>query len=290
MLSLPSGPRKISGYEALNFISLLYELLTGIHVASSTLTAANHLTAPADPGSETGRAAIAAMEKKRIEEDFYHHTYKEEQLLLDYVRDGRVKEARERSLHLKDNAGVMSPDSTRNQQYLAVTAVTLATRAAIEGGVAPAEAYQMSDYLMNEIDKMTKYEEFSEAWTQAVVTFTQMVASQAEITGTSYTNLAKHYVAQNYHHKIYIREIADAAGVSQTHLSRVFRADTGMKIQDYILQYRVKRAADLLQYSDMRLSEISSYVCFQSQSHFGSVFKKYMGMTPGEYRLHNSRS
>ena len=60
--------------------------------------------------------------------------------------------------------------------------------------------------------------------------------------------------------------------------------DTGEKIQDYILTFRVERAANLLKYSDATLSEISDYVCFNSQSHFGSVFKEYMKMTPGQYR------
>ena len=55
-------------------------------------------------------------------------------------------------------------------------------------------------------------------------------------------------------------------------------------IQDYILKFRVKRAANLLKYSDATLSEISDYVCFNSQSHFGSVFKEFMKMTPRQYR------
>ena len=53
-----------------------------------------------------------------------------------------------------------------------------------------------------------------------------------------------------------------------------------MKIQDYILKFRIERAANLLKYSDASISEISDYVCFNSQSHFGSIFKQYMQMTP----------
>ena len=63
-----------------------------------------------------------------------------------------------------------------------------------------------------------------------------------------------------------------------------FRQDTGEKIGDYIQKFRVERAANLLKYSDATLSEISDYVCFNSQSHFGSVFKEYMKMTPRQYR------
>ena len=101
---------------------------------------------------------------------------------------------------------------------------------------------------------------------------------------SNYTEQCKDYISQNYHHKIYLDEMAEAIGVSQGHLSRVFRQDTGMQVQEYIQKFRVERAANLLKYSEASLTEISDYVCFHSQSHFGSVFKKYMSMTPGEYR------
>lgn len=57
-----------------------------------------------------------------------------------------------------------------------------------------------------------------------------------------------------------------------------------MNIQEYIQKYRVERAANLLKYSEASLTEISDYVCFHSQSHFGSAFKRYMNMTPKQYR------
>ena len=115
--------------------------------------------------------------------------------------------------------------------------------------------------------------------------FTKLVADTRKTRSfSSYTEQCKDYISQNYHHKIYMEDIAEAIGISQGHLSRIFRQDTGEKIQDYILKFRVKRAANLLKYSDATLSEISDYVCFNSQSHFGSVFKEYMKMTPGQYR------
>lgn len=45
----------------------------------------------------------------------------------------------------------------------------------------------------------------------------------------SYTEQCKDYIMQNYHHKIYLDEMAEAIGVSQGHLSRVFRRDAGMQ-------------------------------------------------------------
>lgn len=101
---------------------------------------------------------------------------------------------------------------------------------------------------------------------------------------SNYTEQCKDYISKNYHHKIYLEDIAEAIGISQGHLSRIFKKDTGMKIQDYILKFRIERAANLLKYSDASISEISDYVCFNSQSHFGSIFKQYMQMTPRQYR------
>ena len=57
-----------------------------------------------------------------------------------------------------------------------------------------------------------------------------------------------------------------------------------MTIQEYICKVRVERAANLLRYSDEEISAIALYVNFPSQSYFGKMFRKYMGMTPLEYR------
>lgn len=60
--------------------------------------------------------------------------------------------------------------------------------------------------------------------------------------------------------------------------------ETGERLQDYIVRFRVERAANLLMYSEEGISDIAEYVNFPSQSYLGKVFKKYKGMTPQKYR------
>lgn len=57
-----------------------------------------------------------------------------------------------------------------------------------------------------------------------------------------------------------------------------------MSVNDYITLRRMKEAASLLRYTDKSLGEISSYLCFSSQSYFQNVFKKHYGITPLQYR------
>ena len=80
------------------------------------------------------------------------------------------------------------------------------------------------------------------------------------------------------------QKIAAAAGVSASYLSRIFRKDTGIHLQDYIIDIRIDRAANLLKYSDLPLSEIAAYVNFPSHSYFGKAFKAKYHMTPKEFR------
>lgn len=57
-----------------------------------------------------------------------------------------------------------------------------------------------------------------------------------------------------------------------------------MSIGSYITHCRLREAKSLLRYTHKSLGEISSYLCFSSQSHFQNVFKKHFKMTPMEYR------
>ena len=209
----------------------------------------------------------------------------EERYVMDCVREGNVEEINERASGFFEKVGILSKNRFNDQRNLAIVTTTMATREVIAGGVSPADAYRLSDYLINQIDRCQKIEEITELNRRSIYKFTKLVADTRKTRSfSSYTEQCKDYISQNYHHKIYMEDIAEAIGISQGHLSRVFRQDTGEKIQDYILKFRVKRAANLLKYSDATLLEISDYVCFNSQSHFGSVFKEYMKMTPGQYR------
>lgn len=280
-------PVKMNLTKLLSFVSFFYELLEKKDIEAEKLMQTNNLVDKIEFEEELDFAQVNIDNQEELS---YHHTYMEERYVMDTIREGNVTAINERATALFEKAGVLSKNKFNDQRNLAIVAITMATREAIAGGVSPAEAYKLSDLLINKIDSCTKIEEIVELNRKCLYKFTKMVADTKNRPNLSnYTEQCKDYISKNYHHKIYLEDIAEAIGVSQGHLSRVFKKDTGMKIQDYILKFRVERATNLLKYSDASISEISDYVCFNSQSHFGSVFKHYMGMTPKQYREKNKQ-
>ena len=275
-------PVTISLLKILNFVSFLYELLENVSLGVDTLMVGNNL---AEDKKELNEKEDAMMELRKIDDEIYHHTYREERYVMDCVREGDTKHVLERMDALVEGAGMLSVKRLNHQRNLAIVSVTAVTREAIAGGVSPAESYRLSDLYINRIDRCTRMDQMVEYMRRSVLDFTKLVAETKEKKASSnYTEQCRDYIHQNYHHKIYLEDAARAIGISPGHLTRVFRSDTGMSVQDYIQKVRVERAANLLKYSEASLSEISDYVCFYSQGHFGSVFKKYMKMTPRQYR------
>ena len=275
-------PDKMTLNRMLNFVSFLYELLEGKDIQPDDLMEKNNLIEEKEAWEE---GETVRIELDDSDAAAYHHTYMEERYVLDSIREGNVEEVNERATALLEKGGILSRKHFNHQRNLAIVTTTLATREAISGGVSPADAYRLSDHFINQIDQCRTMEEMIELNQRCFDKFTKLVADTRKTRSfSSYTEQCKDYISRNYHHKIYLEDIAEAIGISPGHLSRSFRQDTGEKIVDYIRKFRVERAANLLKYSDATLSEISDYVCFNSQSHFGSVFKEYMKMTPRQYR------
>ena len=218
-------------------------------------------------------------------EDIYHHTYQEEVKTMDYIREGNLEEVVGAVELLASTAGKLSENEIRNERNLGICSITLATRAAIEGGAAPAKAYQLSDLYINKIDQCKRMTEIFEYRKRSLYDFAKLVVEEREKRANSrYTEQCKEYIRKYYHQKICIPDIAEALGVSESHLSRIFKKETGESIQKYSMHMRIERAENLLKYSEASLTEISEYLCFSSQSHFGKVFKVYKNMTPKQYR------
>lgn len=218
-------------------------------------------------------------------EDIYHHTYQEEVKTMDYIREGNLEEVVGAVELLASTAGKLSENEIRNERNLGICSITLATRAAIEGGAAPAKAYKLSDLYINKIDQCKRMTEIFEYRKRSLYDFAKLVVEEREKRANSrYTEQCKEYIRKYYHQKICIPDIAEALGVSESHLSRIFKKETGESIQKYSMHMRIERAEHLLKYSEASLTEISEYLCFSSQSHFGKVFKVYKNMTPKQYR------
>lgn len=218
-------------------------------------------------------------------EDIYHHTYQEEVKTMDYIREGNLEEVVGAVELLASTAGKLSENEIRNERNLGICSITLATRAAIEGGAAPAKAYKLSDLYINKIDQCKRMTEIFEYRKRSLYDFAKLVVEEREKRANSrYTEQCKEYIRKYYHQKICIPDIAEALGVSESHLSRILKKETGESIQKYSMHMRIERAENLLKYSEASLTEISEYLCFSSQSHFGKVFKVYKNMTPKQYR------
>ena len=218
-------------------------------------------------------------------EDIYHHTYQEEVKTMDYIREGNLEEVVGAVELLASTAGKLSENEIRNERNLGICSITLATRAAIEGGAAPAKAYKLSDLYINKIDQCKRMTEIFEYRKRSLYDFAKLVVEEREKRANSrYTEQCKEYIRKYYHQKIYISDIAKALGISESHLSRIFKKETGESIQEYSMHMRIERAENLLKYSEASLTEISEYLCFSSQSHFGKVFKVHKNMTPKQYR------
>jgi transcriptional regulator GlxA family with amidase domain len=92
------------------------------------------------------------------------------------------------------------------------------------------------------------------------------------------------YVTTNISEQITLADLAAAAGMSRMYFASQFRAATGMRPHDYVLQKRIERAQDLLRTTSEPLVEIALSVGFQTQAHFTTIFKKIAGNTPLRWR------
>lgn len=84
-----------------------------------------------------------------------------------------------------------------------------------------------------------------------------------------------------------IAGIAQSMNLSREHLSRVFKENTGISLQQYILQQKIKMACRLLLQTNLSIKEISSKLGFANQRNFSRAFRKHKDYAPRDYRKLN---
>lgn len=93
----------------------------------------------------------------------------------------------------------------------------------------------------------------------------------------------REYVEQNFFRDVSLQDCADYAGISYTHLSRIFKQETGKRFVEYLNAVRLSHAKRLLIRQDLTMKEIVDETGFRNYNYFFKVFRENEGMTPTEF-------
>lgn len=92
------------------------------------------------------------------------------------------------------------------------------------------------------------------------------------------------YINRNFRQEIGLAQIAQEFWLNPSYLSRQFKSNVGMTITEFVTDRRVDCAKGMLHDRDMSISDIAMESGFNNISYFNAVFKKWTGLTPGDYR------
>lgn len=99
-----------------------------------------------------------------------------------------------------------------------------------------------------------------------------------------YVEFVKEYVAQNYMNDIAFTDLASVAKLSRSHLSMLFRKETGLTFPAFLTNFRIHKACDIIEQKDIPFSDVAALVGYSDYAHFSKTFKKMTGCSPSEYR------
>ena len=92
------------------------------------------------------------------------------------------------------------------------------------------------------------------------------------------------YLESHFSGDVSLDKLAAAMDYNKSYMCTAFKKDTQITINDCLNMIRIRRAAELIAYSDNDLTQIAAICGFASVSHFNRVFLKYVGNTPGQCR------
>ena len=219
-----------------------------------------------------------------------HNTYHHEQAILRIVRKGDTAALNKwMSSAPAIRSGIVASGHLRQLKNIFIVTATLCSRAAIQGGLDVDEALSLSDFYIQNCERLDTSEKITNLQYQMVLGFTERVERLMlkDHPGKLAASVAN-YVQQHLSENISTEALAQSLFMGRSYLSTKFHRETGIKLNDFILMQKAEEAKRLLRYTDRTTAAIGYYLAFSTPSHFTRVFKKYTGMTPAEYRAKHS--
>lgn len=241
--------------------------------------------------------AEALYQKKEFE--FQNDSYEVENFLLNMVKRGDVIGMKEYISSIPAyHAGTVANDVLRMQKNYMITTISLVTRAAIEAGLPKDQAFGLSDLYITKLENLWQMKDINQLTTQMLLDFTGRVSERItssldpdSIDGApAVIRESLSYIKSHTNEKLSVESVASSLGYDRSYLSNLFSKTLGFSMSAYITRCKLEESKILLAYTNKSLREISSFLCFSSQSHFQLRFRETFHTTPLKYRSEHAKS
>lgn len=190
---------------------------------------------------------------------------------------------------IEPNVGSMAGNIHTHYTYLVVASIASWSRIAIQNGVSPDDSFDLSDALLYALSYAKDLDEIHMIYQLSATMYAKLVHAHKAVEPSYKILQIQNYISQNIFKKISIAELAEYTELSQNYLCNLFSKEMGISLHNYIQREKITVSCNLLKNTQRPISDVATYMGFQTQSNFTVVFRKWMHMTPREYREKNYR-
>lgn len=235
-----------------------------------------------------------AFQQSRINETIQHYKgaeqplsaryfHQKEKELLSTVRTGDVAQVK---ALLNDLLGfVLFSQGSRLEsvRIRAIELTALLSRVAMDGGAREEVIYELNNNLLPALYREQNLDNLCLELQEVAENFMSAMFSQLD-KGNLYVRNALRFMDEHYHEHLELAEVAESVHLSPSYFSSLFRQVVGVSFREQLARIRVEKSKQLLLSTDYCLADIAVAVGFPDQSYYCKVFKRIVGLTPGQFR------
>ncbi len=217
---------------------------------------------------------------------YKHPSYYLERKMLNALKRGIRKEAIETlSVINKMERARLADSPIRSVKNSLIASCTLFTRAAIDANVPPEDAFSHSDVHILEIEALNNLYQLKEYEYNMLEDYFQLIEKYRQEHYSPLTIKIVQHIHENITDQITLANISSLIKRSRAYISMFFKNEVGIGLMDYINLNKTEEAKYFIKYTNMSIAEIAYLFNYCNPAYFSNIFKKYIGMTPSEFRV-----
>ena len=204
--------------------------------------------------------------------------------LVESVQLGNLKLAKEAVTNVLAELRKLAKKCPPKAKEMIADTAQLTVAAAREGALKKEQIANCLGPYKTRLRTAFCFDQMAEALIYLVTCLTRLVNKTQTNLSTDTIAKAINFIQNHYQSDLTLAEVAATVYLSPYYFSRLFKRTTGINFSQYLTKIRIDAAKDLLRKSNSSIKEIAQTVGYADPGYFGLVFKKVVGVPPGQYR------